>query len=1075
MADAEWDWDAPPPSALAAGVGVGVGAPPADATLFDDAAADSGDDDVHDAVVGTAAAAAAGPQRHATLFSASDAAAGIVRPTASALATLNRGATFDPRSDTMMTRVYSMAVSDAGLDDTQEQQQWGVFNLPPTESFLSVGPRNTATEPTGDAAAPLPRDGGGMKDCVLIRGSNGVARWATVRPVADDPDDAALEDDRVALLASAARISSTVAAATGPAITHTLTTYQPPPLPSVGVMAPPPPSNGEHSSDAAQHQQLSASGESSLWVSKHAPKAFSELLSDESVNLDVLRWLREWHDYVLGQQRADATTGAKTSKAADRPPYAVIVGPPGVGKTTLAHVAARHCGFQPVEVNASVQRSVGELKHILTSTVANSKCTIAPKIGVHAAAAVPAGEAERLMAAKCLIIDEMDGIAANVVQLLLKLDIHRPVMCLANNFYAPALRDLRADARFVCTVPPISPQRLTSRLEVIVAHEGHRVPRHTLAELCHISNGDIRCCLNTLQFLCRQHAATTVSGEHRATVSQLLDGIKLKDATLGLWPLWNDVFHRKERSKYTQGLRRKKPTNAGPSGGTEVEALPRGDPGFHYVWRQVLQCADLDTLLDGVHEQYPQQRYADYTGAKSAAVAEFFAFHDVFASKTFGGSGAGLHGIARELAVLTAAQCSVRCASMAKPDRLSFPRAARAFRDAVDANTSTLRAFIAGVSNGTVVLRAAGASDDAPKLPPATPARRQPGATPAKRERPSDADAPSAAPPPRATTVCPIAPHLTVTNTAMDVAPLFLRCLKPGFRVPLHFDAASSLPVSDRAAFNRLVATLCTYGVGFRERRESRREQFFKSEAQQQQQQQQPGQAGGGGKSWGDASGGWAMEPDLEAFGPRKPRDDEAGGAGRGSFGSRRGPAVGPGGVLLNTGGKGGDGADGAKGKTRRIVEDLQRDDLRRVVTHEVAQLKIKQRAAKLTAAAGAAPTTASDASKGKAAAAEVEAAPTPQKPAAVPVKKPPATAPKQVVKKDFFGRPIVDKAAASPATDTANPEAQHATPGKKKQPPQPSGPSPAELAAKYRVKYVFSDGATNAIKRNATAQDFAF
>ena len=35
-----------------------------------------------------------------------------------------------------------------------------------------------------------------------------------------------------------------------------------------------------------------------LWASKYAPRKFTQLVSDESVNREVLRWLKSWHGTV---------------------------------------------------------------------------------------------------------------------------------------------------------------------------------------------------------------------------------------------------------------------------------------------------------------------------------------------------------------------------------------------------------------------------------------------------------------------------------------------------------------------------------------------------------------------------------------------------------------------------------------------------------------------------------------------------------------------------------------------------------------------------------------------------------
>ena len=62
----------------------------------------------------------------------------------------------------------------------------------------------------------------------------------------------------------------------------------------------------------------------------------------------------------------------------------------GLGKTTLAHVAARHCGFRPVEINASDERTAGSLTTRINDAV----------------------QMQAVMADKrpnCVVIDEIDG------------------------------------------------------------------------------------------------------------------------------------------------------------------------------------------------------------------------------------------------------------------------------------------------------------------------------------------------------------------------------------------------------------------------------------------------------------------------------------------------------------------------------------------------------------------------------------------------------------------------------------------------------------------------------------------
>jgi len=88
-----------------------------------------------------------------------------------------------------------------------------------------------------------------------------------------------------------------------------------------------------------------------LWVDKYGPRKFVDLLANGQAARKVMEWIQHWAQYA--QQKKDAPPEKRVM---------LLAGQPGVGKTTLARVAAAHAGFDILEINASADRSADVLR-----------------------------------------------------------------------------------------------------------------------------------------------------------------------------------------------------------------------------------------------------------------------------------------------------------------------------------------------------------------------------------------------------------------------------------------------------------------------------------------------------------------------------------------------------------------------------------------------------------------------------------------------------------------------------------------------------------------------------------------
>ena len=200
-----------------------------------------------------------------------------------------------------------------------------------------------------------------------------------------------------------------------------------------------------------------------MWSEKYRPQRLIDLIGNEDARKSFVEWFKKWRK------------GTKPL---------LLVGPPGIGKTTMANLASRDFNFDMISLNASDVRNKKNIQEILEPVLGNQTVLGQPMI----------------------FIDEVDGIHGRsdyggveaLINILKESTI--PIILAANNGSSDKMKKIKKVVKTI-VLRPLPPRLLRLYLNMILEKENAQINPGILIKLISESNGDIRSMLNSSQAL----------------------------------------------------------------------------------------------------------------------------------------------------------------------------------------------------------------------------------------------------------------------------------------------------------------------------------------------------------------------------------------------------------------------------------------------------------------------------------------------------------------------------------------------------------------------------------------------
>ncbi|CAL4061186.1 unnamed protein product, partial [Meganyctiphanes norvegica] len=278
--------------------------------------------------------------------------------------------------------------------------------------------------------------------------------------------------------------------------------------------------------------------ETSMWVDKYKPASLKNIIGQQGPKSHVsklLSWLEKWHSNHNGDKKLTRPSPWAKDDNGAYFKAALLSGPPGVGKTTTAHLVCKTAGFDFVEFNASDARSKKALDQVVSELLSNTS------LSGFAAGKTTGGTSKK----HALVMDEVDGMSGNedrggvqeLIGLIKKSKV--PIICMCNDRNHPKIRSLANhtyDLRFY--KPRI--EQIRGPMMSICFREGIKIKPDALDQIIIGSNQDVRQILH--------HLSMWSANEKNLSLESMTKEAKSakKDFKLGPWDVAKKVFSESE-------------------------------------------------------------------------------------------------------------------------------------------------------------------------------------------------------------------------------------------------------------------------------------------------------------------------------------------------------------------------------------------------------------------------------------------------------------------------------------------------------------------------------------------------